>query len=55
MVGTTGTADSDLGLEGWVRVMGERWRAVAEEPIGQGNKVVVVGMDGLTLRVRKGA
>jgi membrane-bound serine protease (ClpP class) len=54
MIGLPGVADSDLGPGGWVRVAGERWRAVAEEPVATGGKIAVVAVDGLTLRVRKG-
>jgi membrane-bound ClpP family serine protease len=41
--------------EGWIRVVGERWHALAETPpVPSGEKVTVTGVDGLTLRVRKG-
>jgi membrane-bound serine protease (ClpP class) len=55
MVGLRGIAESDLEPEGWVSVQGERWRARAEEKIGQGELIQVVEMQGLLLRVRKGA
>jgi membrane-bound serine protease (ClpP class) len=55
LLGQHGVADTDLAPEGWIRVFGERWRAMAEAPISSGEKVTVVGMDGLTLKVRKGA
>jgi membrane-bound serine protease (ClpP class) len=55
MVGMRGTSDSELAPEGWVRVQGEKWRAMAEEPIAPGQAVEVVSVDGLRLRVRKGA
>jgi len=48
-------ADTDLRPDGWVLVMGERWRGVADGEVASGEPVTVVGMDGLTLRVRKGA
>jgi membrane protein implicated in regulation of membrane protease activity len=35
-----------------VFVHGELWRAVAERPIAAGEPVVVVAVDGMTLRVR---
>ena len=35
--------------------MGERWRGVADGEVASGEPVTVVGVDGLTLRVRKGA
>jgi membrane-bound serine protease (ClpP class) len=55
MVGRVAVADTDLRPEGWVSVMGERWRGVADKDVASGEPVTVVGMDGLTLRVTKGA
>ena len=55
MVGQRGVADTDLAPEGWIRVVGERWRALAEGPVSTGEKVTVIGVEGLTLRVKKGA
>jgi membrane-bound serine protease (ClpP class) len=55
LAGRVGRADTDLTPEGWALVDGELWRAVAAEPVARGEAVVVVSMDGLLLRVRKGA
>jgi len=55
MVGLHGRSDTELAPEGWVRVQGETWRAVADEPVPAGQNVEVVAVDGLRLRVRKGA
>jgi membrane-bound serine protease (ClpP class) len=55
MAGKTGSADTDLDLEGWVTVQGERWHARAEEKIARGERIEVVSGSGLELRVRKGA
>ena len=55
MVGQQALADTELAPEGFVRVMGERWKAVADTPVAVGDRVEVVGVDGMTLRVRKGA
>ena len=55
LVGRTATAETDLGPDGWVRVMGERWRARADAEVPSGQPVTVVAVEGLTLRVRKGA
>ena len=55
LVGKPGRATTDLDPEGWVMVQGERWRARAEEPVGEGDTIEVVSGDGLRLRVRKGA
>jgi membrane-bound serine protease (ClpP class) len=56
MLGQPGVARTPIGsgTPGWVEVCGERWRALAEQPIAEGERVLVVGLDGLTLRVRKG-
>jgi membrane-bound serine protease (ClpP class) len=56
MVGASGKAETDLRPSGWVRVQGERWGAQAESPpIEAGSPVTVVSVEGLQLRVRKGA
>ena len=53
LLGQRGVADTDLAPEGWVRVVGERWRAWAEAPVSSGERVTVTGVEGLTLKVRK--
>lgn len=55
MIGQPGEAETDLSPEGWVRVAGERWRAVAEDAVAAGQRVQVAAVDGLTLRVRRRA
>jgi membrane-bound serine protease (ClpP class) len=55
LLGQAGRADTPLAPEGWVIVNGELWRAVAAEPVAPGESVKVESMDGLLLRVRKGA
>ncbi len=55
MVGLHGVADSDLDPEGWVVVQGERWKARAEDKVPAGEPVQVVAVEGLRVRVRKGA
>ena len=55
LVGRRGEAETDLEPEGWVIVQGERWRASSEERLPRGERVEVVSMEGLRLRVRKGA
>jgi membrane-bound serine protease (ClpP class) len=42
------------GTPGSVRVHGEIWRATANEPITEGDRVRVIHIDGLTITVRKG-
>ena len=55
LIGRSGVAATPLQPEGWVVVQGEKWRAHADGPLDLGARVEVVGMDGLRLRVRKGA
>jgi membrane-bound serine protease (ClpP class) len=55
LIGQRGVADTPLQPEGWVRVLGERWRGVADGPVDPGDTVTVVSVEGLTLKVRKGA
>jgi membrane-bound serine protease (ClpP class) len=55
LVGRRGEADTDLDPEGWVIVQGEFWRARAGDQVSRGETVEVVSVEGLLLRVRKGA
>jgi membrane-bound serine protease (ClpP class) len=41
----------DTSGEGMVRVHGELWSAHSEQPLVQGQKVRVTGIDGLVLHV----
>jgi membrane-bound ClpP family serine protease len=53
VVGGAGFAVTDIAQTGLVQMAGERWSARAEEGrIGSGEKVEVVGRDGLCLIVR---
>ena len=53
LMGEIGVVKQRIDPEGLVFVHGEYWRAVASEPIDEGEKVRVEGMDGLVLKVRK--
>lgn len=53
MVGMTGVARTKLDPEGSVFVHGEIWKAVADETIKKGEKIKVVGVEDLTLKVTK--
>jgi membrane-bound serine protease (ClpP class) len=53
MVGARGVADTELQPEGWILLMGERWRGVADSPLPAGSAVQVTSVDGLRVRVRK--
>jgi len=51
--GQTAVAEVALDPVGWVQVAGERWRATADRPVAAGERVKVVSVDGLALRVRR--
>ena len=51
IIGASGTALSDFERDGWAQVRGETWRVVSAAPLANGQKLRVVGIDGLTLRV----
>ncbi len=53
LIGKQAEARSDLDLTGQVFVRGENWNARSNEPVHKGEKVTIVGIDGLTLIVRK--
>jgi membrane-bound serine protease (ClpP class) len=53
LIGSVGVAVTDLKPEGEIRVVGEFWQATTKEGwIKSGEKVEVVGMDGMFLVVR---
>jgi membrane-bound serine protease (ClpP class) len=51
LAGEMGLAITDIDTEGKVLIRGEYWNAVADEPIGKGQKVRVVGARNLIVRV----
>lgn len=53
LVGETGRAESELAPEGKVFVRGEYWDAVSDEPIAAGEKIVVVAVEGMRVRVKQ--
>jgi membrane-bound serine protease (ClpP class) len=53
MVGKRGVAYTPLNPEGQVFVHGEYWQAVSDEPIAQGEAVVVLEVADLKVRVRR--
>jgi membrane-bound serine protease (ClpP class) len=53
LIGRQAEARSDLNLTGQVFVRGENWNARCNEPTRKGEKVTIVGIDGLTLIVKK--
>ena len=52
LVGQEAVVITTCSPEGQVRVQGEIWAARCEESAGLGDRVVVEGVEGLTLRVR---
>ena len=53
LVGETGVARTDVSAEGKVFLHGELWNAKSEQPIGKGEKIVVTGVEGFELIVKK--
>ncbi|MCB1984566.1 MAG: nodulation protein NfeD [Burkholderiales bacterium] len=51
MVQSAGEALDDFTQQGWVRIHGERWEAQTSVPLKRGDKIRVVAIDGLILRV----
>ena len=52
MVGARAEALEDFDTRGQIRVHGERWAARTSTPVTTGQALKVVGIDGLTLRVK---
>jgi membrane-bound serine protease (ClpP class) len=53
LVGSRGEALTDLAPSGSVYVHSEYWSAVADGEIPRGSKIVVVSVDGMTLKVAR--
>lgn len=51
LVGAPGEVIEFGGGQGWAHVAGERWRVTADQPLHPHQRVRVVALDGLTLRV----
>jgi membrane-bound serine protease (ClpP class) len=51
MIGATAEALDDFQDEGWARVHGEQWKVRAKRPVRRGQKLRVIGMQGLVLSV----
>lgn len=52
MIGARGIVTETIRNSGWVRVHGELWQAAADELIEKGERVEVVAVEGLLLRVK---
>ena len=55
LIGMHAEARTDIGADGRVFVRGESWSAWSDEPIAKGEKVTVVGVEGLKLKVKRSA
>ena len=53
LVGKKGVAITDISPKGQVKVDGKIWRAEAEEEIKEGEEIIVVSQQRLTLKVRR--
>jgi membrane-bound serine protease (ClpP class) len=53
LIGETGTASTPIAPEGKVSVHGEFWNASSDQKIDAGEKVQVIGMTNLKLKVKK--
>ena len=55
LIGATGKAVGSIAPDGYVRVRGELWRATIEaaEPIKEDEPVEVVGVEGMTVIIRR--
>ena len=53
LLGETGVAKSDITNKGKIYVHGELWNAKSTEPVREGEEVVVVGVEGLLLKIKR--
>jgi membrane-bound serine protease (ClpP class) len=53
LIGMVGTATTPLERSGTVFVRGEYWKALSEDSIPEGERVEIIRVDGLELRVRR--
>jgi membrane-bound serine protease (ClpP class) len=53
MIGETGVASTPVAPEGKVSIHGEFWNVVSDEPIEKGDRVKVVGVVNLKLKVKR--
>jgi membrane-bound serine protease (ClpP class) len=54
LIGNNGIADTDITKDGgMVLLHGERWSAYADEPLPKGEKIIVEGVSGLRVKVKK--
>ncbi|MBN1378041.1 MAG: nodulation protein NfeD [Gammaproteobacteria bacterium] len=51
LVGAMAEATIDFESEGYVRILGEDWKAISDTPIQKGQKVSIKAVDGLVVKV----
>lgn len=51
LLGSVGTVRDDFDTQGYIRVSGELWNATSSTPLKKGQKVIVVKVAGLNLKV----
>jgi membrane-bound serine protease (ClpP class) len=51
MIGSIGTAKTDLNPRGQIALHGEIWEAISQTPIRQGEAAEVTSVEGLTVKV----
>jgi membrane-bound serine protease (ClpP class) len=52
LVGVQGEVLQVAGGEAWAQVLGERWKVISDAPLVAGQRIRVLGMEGLTLKVQ---
>jgi membrane-bound serine protease (ClpP class) len=55
LIGMQAVANSDILADGQVFMRGEYWNAWSDEPISKGEKVTVIAVAGLKVKVKKNA
>ncbi len=55
LIGLVGEARTDIDGKGQIFIRGEIWNARSDQPVGKGQKVTVVAVEGLVLKVKKSA
>jgi membrane-bound serine protease (ClpP class) len=53
LVGEVGIASAPIAPEGKVSIHGEFWNAMSDQPVEKGEKVQVIGVTNLKLKVKK--
>ncbi|MBD3271445.1 MAG: nodulation protein NfeD [Elusimicrobia bacterium] len=54
MIGMTGEASGRIDKKGKIFINGELWNVETDEPVEDGEKVTVIGREGMILKIKKG-